>query len=351
MMNTKKRRSHCAVVGLALAATLVASGGLVACAPGQQAGSAGSAGSAAVTVAKPVTAEEMTELLQQASFAGESVAPAEDENISITAQDGHVLVAEVTDADDATVAAHLARRPAALMASIAQAEEDVEEGAATDVTWTVTKTDGTVRAALTVAADAEPVSLAAGEATEATDGELICASTGWALDLGVTTAAGLDVSQATGGTAPTQLDGTAIAVPSAADAKAAQDARAAEQAAQQEQASSSSSSGSSSNGSSGGSSSSGGPSSSGSSQGHTHTWTEKVVGVYEDRPTIVINWDRVAELEAEYGVQYNPETAFWFQNQPGVASEGPAESEWVGNDYVRTCTVCGYSEVYDRVRY
>lgn len=89
-----------------------------------------------------------------------------------------------------------------------------------------------------------------------------------------------------------------------------------------------------------------------SSGAHEHTWTYSVDAVYEDRPTIQIDWDRVHEIEEQTGTQYSPETAFWFMNNfDGVTYEGPAESTYVGNDYYRTCTVCGYSELYDQTRY
>ena len=95
------------------------------------------------------------------------------------------------------------------------------------------------------------------------------------------------------------------------------------------------------------------PAASGGSTSHNHKWdSSKVVGIYEDRPTIQINWDRVHEIEEEYNTQYNPETAYWFMNTfEGVATEGPAEPTWVGNDYYRVCTGCGRMEPYYMIRY
>lgn len=159
-------------------------------------------------------------------------------------------------------------------------------------------------------------------------------------------------AEATGDAASDQAE-DAQAEDSAAAGAQAQEAASGGQAtaSRQQNAASSSSSSSASSAQSSSSSSSSSSSESSSSGAHEHTWTTLVEGVYEDRPTVQVNWDRVHEIEAETGTQYSPETAYWFMNNfEGVAYE-VTESVYVGNDYYYVCTTCGYKELYDQTRY
>ena len=164
-------------------------------------------------VAHTLTADEMTERLQTATFAGTDVAPTDDEDIALTLEDGHVVVTETTDADGATVAEHLGYRAPALMASIAAAE-DGADGAATDLTYIVIGTDGGTRGAVTISPDS-PATDAAKSDDPVSPGDTITASDGWILDENVTEGAGLDTDHASGGKNPTLPDGTEIMLPEA----------------------------------------------------------------------------------------------------------------------------------------
>lgn len=287
-------------------------------------------------VAHTLTAEEITELLQTATFADTDVAPADDEDVALTLEDGHVVVTETTDADGTTVAEHLGHRAPALMATIAAAE-DGADGAATDLTYVVIGTDGGTRGAVTVSPDSPATDAAKGDKL-VSPGDTITASDGWILDEDVTEGAGLDTDHASGGKTPTLPDGTEIALPETPAEEPATDADQSTASkpssdtgvnSDQNTPSSNTSSGGSqttgtqTNSSSQTSSSSGtgpGSNSTGSTAPapkpepapHVHTWTDSwVVPTYGDGPNVEV---------------------------------------LVRNDYYHSCP-CGYSECYDSRTY
>ena len=286
-------------------------------------------------VAHTLTADEMTELLQTATFAGTDVAPTDDENVALTLEDGHVVVTETTDADGATVAEHLGYRAPALMAAIAAAE-DGADGAATDLTYIVIGTDGGTRGAVTVSPNS-PATDAVNDNKPVSTGDTITGSDGWILDEDVTEGAGLDANHASGGKTPTLPDGTEITLPETPAEEPTTDT---DQSATSEPSSNANTNGNqnapSSNASSGGSQTTGtqtgsnsGTSSNSNSTGstapappapkpapkpapHVHTWTNSwVVPTYGDGPNVEI---------------------------------------LVRNDYYHSCP-CGYSECYDSRTY
>ena len=285
-------------------------------------------------IARTLTADEMTKLLQTATFAGTDIAPTDDEDVALALEDGHIVVTETTDADGATVAEHLGYRAPALMAAIAAAE-DGADGAATDLTYIVIGTDGGTRGAVTVSPDS-PATDAANDDKPASPGDTITGSDGWILDEGVTEGAGLDADHASGGKTPTLPDGTEITLPEAPAEEPATDT---DQSATNEPSSDTNSnsgqsapssntpsSGSQTTGTQTGSSSgtSSGSSSSSSNTGspapapkpepapHVHTWTDSwVVPTYGDGPNVEV---------------------------------------LVRNDYYHSCP-CGYSECYDSRTY
>ena len=280
---------------------------------------------AADPVARALTADEMTKLLQTATFAGTDVAPTDDESIALTLEDGHVVVTETTDADGATVAEHLGYRAPALMVAIAAAE-DGTDGAATDLTYIVIGTDGGTRGAVTISPDS-PATDAANDDKPTSPGDAITGSDGWILDEGVTEGAGLDADHASGGKTPTLPDGTEIALPEAPAEEPATDtdqsatnepsSNAGANNGQNAPSSSTPSGGSQTTGTQTGSNSSTSSDSSSSSSStgsnpHVHTWTDSwVVPTYGDGPNVEV---------------------------------------LVRNDYYHSCP-CGYSECYDSRTY
>lgn len=277
-------------------------------------------------VARTLTAEEMTELLQTATFAGTDVAPTDDENIALTLEDGHVVVTETTDADGATVAEHLGYRAPALMAAIATTE-DGADGAATDLTYVVIGTDGDTRGAVTVSPDSPATDAAKGD-KPVSPGDTIIASDGWILDEDVTEGAGLDADHASGGKTPTLPNGTEIALPEAPAEEPATDA---DQSATSEPSSNT-------NANSGQNA----PSSSAPSGGSQTTGTQTGSNSSSNNTGSTAPAPK-PEPKPEPAPHVHTWTNSWVVPTYG---DGPNVEVLVRNDYYHSCP-CGYSECYD----
>lgn len=286
-------------------------------------------------VAHTLTADEMTELLQTATFADTDVAPTDDENIALTLENGHVVVTETTDADGATVAEHLGYRAPALMAAIAAAE-DGADGAATDLTYIVIGTDGGTRGAVTVSPDSLATD-AANDDEHVSPKDTITASDGWILDEDVAEGAGLDADHASGGKTPTLPDGTEITLPETPAEEPATDA---DQSATNEPSSDANASG-------GQNAPSSNTSNGGSQTTETQTGSNSSSSNADSTAPAPKPEPPAPEPEPEPAPHVHTWTNSWVVPTYG---DGPNVEMLIRNDYYHSCP-CGYSECYDSKTY
>ena len=167
-----------------------------------------------------LTPTDVVEATADLAFAGADVSVADTSTVSVTVEDGHVMVVETSTADAPTMVDGAARRCAALATLLAgasvQGAGDAAPVTVTDVTWVTTDPTGTVVVAVTDTPATAPTS---GDSTA----DVINASGGHDMTQAAHDAIGGDASgiAKSGGTTPSKPDGTVIVPGTTVDVPAA----------------------------------------------------------------------------------------------------------------------------------